>query len=115
MIKINDTFEIEKDPYCWNLHEWRDGINRTTGKTTRTKKTTYYNSLVHVCGIIVDKSAGIACNQAEIMVAAIKKAKWDIFKAISCTDMKKENVDNIHKEDVDKFIRKRSRSRYTKS
>jgi len=38
MIKINDTFEIEKDPYCWNLHEWRDGINRTTGKTTRTKK-----------------------------------------------------------------------------
>ena len=114
MIKINDTFEIEKDPYCWNLHEWRDGVNKQ-GEATRTKRTTYYNSLVHVCGKIIDKSAGIACNQAEIMVAAIKKAKWDIFKAISCTDMKKENVDNIHKEDVDKFIRKRSRSRYTKS
>jgi len=115
MIKINDTFEIEKDPYCWSLHEWRDGVNRITGEAIRTKKTTYYNSLVHVCGIIVDKSAGIACNQAGDIIGAIKQAKWDIFKAICCADMKEENVDNIYKEDVDKFIRKRSRSKYTKS
>ena len=38
MIKINDTFEIEKDPYCWNLHEWRDGINRTTRQNDPNQK-----------------------------------------------------------------------------
>jgi len=84
-------------------------------KQPEPKKTTYYNSLVYVCGKIIDKSAGIACNQAGDIVSAIKKAKWDIFKAISCTDMKRENVDNIHKEEVKQFITKRSRSRYTKS
>ena len=57
MIKFNEQFSFEKDPNCWQLHEWRDGKSKD-GVAKRQKKTTYHASLQQICGAIIERSCG---------------------------------------------------------
>lgn len=58
MITINDRFEFERGDQCWNLHEWRDGVNPKTKEPTRNKTTTYHSKLEQICNAVIDRSAG---------------------------------------------------------
>lgn len=86
-MKIDDRFELERDTYCWMLHDWRDGKTRE-GKPTRTKRTTYHRDLIQVHETILNRTAGECTALAEIVAAmksqtdrvvqAIEKAKRDV-------------------------------------
>ena len=64
MIKINEDFEFERDTYGWQLHQYRDGMNKKTGEPTRTKSTTYHASIYQICAAVIDRSAG-GCKSME--------------------------------------------------
>lgn len=58
MIKINDRFSIEKDPYCWVLYETKKGKSRKTGKEAVSQKSTYHANIPQICEAILSKSGG---------------------------------------------------------
>ncbi len=66
MIKINDRFEFERGDQCWNLHEWKDGVNPKTKEPTRSKTTTYHSKLEQVCSAVIDRELGKAEELSEI-------------------------------------------------
>lgn len=86
-MKIDETFEVERDTYCWMLHEWRDGKDRN-GNPKRTKRTTYHRDLVQVSDVILDRTAGectvlselpaLLKAQTDRIVQAIEKARKDV-------------------------------------
>ena len=114
MIKINDYFEIDKDSFCWKLHEWRIGVNKD-GEETKNRRTTYHNSLIGVYNSIIDNMAGEACRQAGNIIAAIAQAKADFFKAISCASMKTEIPENAYHKEISEFIQNRAKKRRRRS
>ena len=59
MIKINDRFEFERQEHCWNLYEWKDGINKKD-EVVRTKTTTSHGNLMQICNEVIDRSTGDA-------------------------------------------------------
>jgi hypothetical protein len=65
MIKINDRFEFERQEHCWNLYEWKDGINKKD-EVIRTKTTTYHGNLMQICNEVIDRTAGDADSMQEI-------------------------------------------------
>lgn len=81
-MKINDRFSIEREANCWIVQETRPGISRT-GKTVFREDVNYYSQLDRACAAVVDASAGIACQEARSIVAAIQEAKAEIVKALS--------------------------------
>jgi len=86
-MKIDDRFEVERDTYCWMLHDWRDGKDRD-GNPKRMKRTTYHRDLVQVSEVILDRTAGecralselptLLKAQTDRIVQAIEKARRDV-------------------------------------
>lgn len=66
MIKIDDTFSIERDPYQWILHEKKDGVNPKTKEPTVVTKKTYHPTLLKCCVFMADKVAGDCTSVSEI-------------------------------------------------
>ena len=87
MIKINADFEIEHTTQCWVLYQYYDGLDKG-GNPIRRKNITYYSTLANVCAAVIDKSAGLACEQAKDIIAAVQAAESDIFKAIHAPGLK---------------------------
>ncbi len=67
MIKINDRFEFERQEHCWNLYEWKDGINPKTKKPTRSKTVSYHANVMQICNEVIDREAGAAESVQEII------------------------------------------------
>jgi hypothetical protein len=67
MIKINDRFEFERQQYCWNLYEWKDGKDKH-GEPKRTKSTTYHSKLEQICNEVIDRSAGDADSMSGLLL-----------------------------------------------
>ena len=80
MIKINDRFEFERQQYCWNLYEWKDGVGKDA-QPKRTKSVTYHATLSHICKEVVDRSAGDAESMQELL-NVIDSAVLDLSMAI---------------------------------
>jgi hypothetical protein len=80
MIKINDRFEFERQEHCWNLHEWKDGINKKD-EAVRTKTTTYHSTIMQICNSVIDRSAGDA-ESVQGIIDAIGFASADCEAAI---------------------------------
>lgn len=86
-MKIDDRFEVERDTYCWMLHDWRDGKGRD-GNHKRTKRTTYHRDLMQVHEAILNRAAGecqvlselptLLKTQTDRVVQAIEKARKDV-------------------------------------
>lgn len=86
-MKIDDRFEVERDQFCWQLHDWRMGKDRS-GNPKRTKRTTYHRDLVQVSEVILDRTAGectvlselpaLLKAQTDRIVQAIEKARKDV-------------------------------------
>jgi len=81
MIKVGTEFEIERDNNCWALHHYREGFNKKAQKPTRTKKTTYYNTLPRVCQEIIDRRAGMA-ETLDGVVEQIDRAREELAREI---------------------------------
>ena len=81
MIKINDKYSIERDRYCWNLHEYREGVNPKTKEPTISKHTTYHSDLEQICSTVLDKS-GEEIKEVNDLMDAIFKAKQELLMAI---------------------------------
>lgn len=82
MIKINDRFEFERGDQCWNLYEWKDGINPKTKEPTRSKTNYYYSRLEKICNAVIDKEAGEADSMAGLLLI-INMASVDCVAAIN--------------------------------
>lgn len=83
MITINERFQFERGDQCWNLHEWKDGVNPKTKEPTRSKTTTYHSRLEHVCNAVIDRSAGTqAAESVQSIIDAIGFASADCEAAI---------------------------------
>ncbi len=80
MIKINNKFEISRDKHGWQLHEWKDGLNKDK-EPTRTKRTTYHPNLIQICDVVIDREAGCA-NTMEEVLKRIAFAHMDLEKMI---------------------------------
>jgi hypothetical protein len=81
MIKINDRFEIFRDNYCWHLVERKDGKDKN-GNPKKRKYTTYFPHLEAVCSVLVDRMAGEACKDILTVIYTVKRAQYEINKAI---------------------------------
>ena len=83
MIVVNDTFEFERDKYCWSLHEWRNGKDKN-GNEKRQKRTTYHSNLEQVCSTIIDRSAGDCQSMSELkgLLAGARLALTNHIKEI---------------------------------
>jgi RNA binding exosome subunit len=84
MITINSRFEFERQQYCWNLYEWKDGINKKD-EVVRTKTTTYHGNLMQICNEVIDRSAGDAESLQGIM-EVVGTASADLLVAVLQTD-----------------------------
>lgn len=85
-MKINEKFEIEFGGNCWLLYEWKHGFKNVGDERVPTlKKTgpTFHTTLPSVCSVVIDRSAGHACANAENIISAIRHAKIDLVIAIS--------------------------------
>ena len=82
MIKINESFEIEKDSNCWILTQYYVGKNKEGREKTHSRQS-YYTSLLQCCSAIIDRAAGVACSEARNIIQEIRKTKHDIFMALN--------------------------------
>lgn len=81
MTKINDRFSIERDSNCWLLVENRPGVSKAGEKIT-TRDVSYYSQIDHLCLSVLDRSAGVACQECKNIVAAIQTARREITDAL---------------------------------
>jgi hypothetical protein len=80
--KINGRFSIERDSNCWLLVEDRPGVSKT-GEPITTRDVTYYSQIEPLCLSVLNKSAGVACQESKNIVAAIQTARREILDALS--------------------------------
>ena len=80
-IKISDDFDIERDEYCWHLHEWKAGKDKN-GNPKRRKVTTYYATLRQISNAIIDRSAGKA-KALEEMADLLEHAETKILDCLN--------------------------------
>lgn len=81
MIKINEDFEFERDEYGWRLYQWKDGINKKTGKATRNKSVTYHANIYQICAAVIDRSAG-GCQSMEELRDMLSSAEQGLTKVM---------------------------------
>ena len=72
MIKLNEDYSFEKDPYQWILHSWKTVVNKKDGSTKRQKKTTFHSNILQVCNEIVNREAGKCESMEELRDLLIK-------------------------------------------
>ena len=80
VMTVNDKFEFERDKYCWQLHEWRDGKDKD-GNVKRQKRTTYHSTLDQIADAIIDRSAG-ECQSLSELKGFLSGAKLALTKHI---------------------------------
>ena len=85
-IKINDRFEFYRDPNCWVLveHTYGERFDKDKGCNVpfHGRSKTFYSALQHLCGAVIDRSAGEACDGMESVIECIKRAENDLHVAI---------------------------------
>lgn len=82
MITINDRFQFERADQCWELHEWKDGINPKNKQPTRSKHTTYHASVMQICTVVLDRASGGAESLVGLM-ATIKNTAQELQSAVN--------------------------------
>ena len=66
MIKLNDRFSFEQDPYQWLLHEVVAGKDKAGNPKPKTK-TTYHKNLKQVAAEIIDRTSGDCSSMDELI------------------------------------------------
>ena len=79
-IKINDTFDIQRDSCGWTLRTISKSVDGK-GKLTESSKSTYYGQLSHVCAAIIDRQAGMEESIGDIK-EMLTKASTSLTKEI---------------------------------
>ena len=69
MIKINETFSVEKDKYQWLLIETKDGLSKTQ-EPIKVTRTTYHGTLKQCCKEISERMMG-ECESVKELVDAL--------------------------------------------
>ena len=69
MIKINETFSVEKDKYQWLLIETKDGLNKLK-EPIKTTRTTYHGTLKQCCKVMMESVVG-ECESVQQIVDAL--------------------------------------------
>lgn len=69
MIKINETFSVEKDKYQWLLIETKDGLSKLK-EPIKTTRTTYHGTLKQCCKAMMEHVAG-ECETVKEMLTEI--------------------------------------------
>ena len=69
IIKINETFRVEKDKYQWLLIETKDGLSKTQ-EPIKTTRTTYHGTLKQCCNQISERMMG-ECESVKELVDAL--------------------------------------------
>ena len=69
MIKINETFSVEKDKYQWQLIETKDGLSKLQ-EPIKTTRTTYHETLKQCCNEIANRMMG-ECDSVKEIVDAL--------------------------------------------
>lgn len=94
MIVLNRNFSFEKDTYGWQLHQWRDGVNKSN-EPTRYKTTTYHANLEQVIDAIINWSAG-RCNTVDelktLLTTAVTELTALLEKAMATNPSNQENT-----------------------
>lgn len=80
MIKYNERFEFERDPYNWILTEWRDSLGKQ-GQLIRVSRKTYHGTLTQVCKQIIDRSCD-TCEDLVDLEYLIRTIHEDLKEAI---------------------------------
>jgi hypothetical protein len=92
MLKINDRFTIDRDKHNIIIIETYEGKDRF-GQPKQMTRESYHSTMLQACGVIIDKSAGVATIEditkmeaegktVDDVVDAINAAKRDILNAL---------------------------------
>lgn len=80
MIKLNDEYSIDFDPY--NLKLCRDVVNKKTGESYR-KVVGYYGDFTHLVDRIIEqKIKDVEVDKLQDIVKEIRKTKKEILQKI---------------------------------
>ncbi len=85
MIKINDTWALESDPYCWHLIQSREKIAETgknKGQPIVTKTVTYHPSICAALRHAMDYDARLCDSFADVL-AGWHSVQADFARAVS--------------------------------
>lgn len=89
-MKIDERFEVERDTYCWMLHDWRDGKGKD-GNPKRTKRTTYHRDLLQVHEVILNRTAG----ECQVLADLPRLLKEQTDRVVHALEQTRRDVANI--------------------
>ena len=80
MIKINDTYSINRYNHGWELHEKYDGKDKKGNPKVATRLS-FYPSLRLICSAVIDRSAG-ECTELNQVIRKIDETVVELKEAL---------------------------------